>query len=447
MSRATRFFASRRYRGYVLALLVAVGVLAWVDRNVFAILLQSIKADLELSDTELGLLGGAAFGLFYATVGLPVAWFADRTNRRSLLAASLAAWSIMTALCGLATSFAALFLTRVGVGIGEAGGTPPSHSLVSDYFPPERRAFAFAVLSLYIPLGFALGYLGGGWLNEALGWRAAFVAVGLPGVIVALVVRVTLREPPRGAAEGVADPGAAPPLLSTLRQFWRRRALRHLPLGGAVHGIGAFAASVWLPAYFMRVHGASSVEAGAWMALAYGVGGGAGLVLGGMCMDRLVERTGDPRWHAWGPAAVMLLTAPVAALVYLAEPIWLAAAALLAATMLGHMFVGPVLAMVQGLAGLRRRAVAAAYYLLLANLVSMGAGPVIVGIVSDLLGATHGAASLRYALLLLVPATCLWAAAHFWLAAGSLRDDLAAARQEEPAAASEPPLAGHRAHA
>src|SRR5690606_22118481 len=221
--------ASRAYRAYVLALLIAVGVLGWIDRNVFAILLQSIKAELALADTELGLLGGAAFGIFYATVGLPIARLADRTNRRTLLAVSLTLWSVMTALCGAAAGFATLFLARVGVGIGEAGGTPSSHSLLADYFPPERRGFAFAVLSLYIPLGFALGYLGGGWLNEAFGWRAAFAIVGLPGVLVAFVVRLTLREPRRGAAEQAADTGAPPPLRASLRHFWRVRALRHLP--------------------------------------------------------------------------------------------------------------------------------------------------------------------------------------------------------------------------
>src|SRR5690606_24314667 len=174
------FAATSAYRGYVLALLIAVGVVGWVDRNVFAVLLESIKLDLGLSDTELGLLGGAAFGVFYAAVGLPVAWLADRTNRSLLLAFALGLWSLMTAACGLATSFMTLFLARMGVGIGEAGGSPPSQSLVSDYFPPERRALALGVLYLYIPLGFVVGFALGGWLGETLGWRLAFVAIGLP---------------------------------------------------------------------------------------------------------------------------------------------------------------------------------------------------------------------------------------------------------------------------
>ncbi|HEU4619672.1 MAG TPA: MFS transporter, partial [Gammaproteobacteria bacterium] len=286
-------------RRYVLGLLVAVGLAAWIDRNVLSVLLESIKADLGFSDTELGLLGGTAFGLFYAGVGLPVALLGDRGNRRSLIALALGLWSVMTALCGLASGFAALFLARVGVGVGEAGGTPPSHSLISDLFPPERRASALGIFSLYIPLGFLIGYAGGGWLDERVGWRLAFVIVGLPGVLLALLVRLTVREPRRGAREGLADTAAPAPLLSSLRVFSRRASLRHLPLGGALYGIGAFASAVWLPSYFARAFGAGSAEAGAWIALAYGAGGVAGVLAGGWLADRLVRRSGDARWYAW----------------------------------------------------------------------------------------------------------------------------------------------------
>jgi MFS family permease len=195
------FTVTPRYRRYVLALLVAVGVVGWVDRNVFAVLLESVKRDLVLSDTQLGALGGLAFGVFYATVGLPVAWLADRYDRRRLIAVSVALWSGMTALCGAANGFAGLLLARMGVGIGEAGGSPPSQSLVADYFPPERRAFALGVLYLHIPLGFMIGYAAGAGLAERFGWRLAFAIVGLPGLALAVLVRLTLREPPR--AEGI----------------------------------------------------------------------------------------------------------------------------------------------------------------------------------------------------------------------------------------------------
>ncbi|HEX7081884.1 MAG TPA: MFS transporter [Gammaproteobacteria bacterium] len=433
--------ASAAYRGFVLALLVAAGVAGWMDRNVLAVLLESIKLDLGFSDTELGLLGGAAFGVLYSIAGLPIAWVADRANRSALLALALGLWSVMTALCGAASSFSALFLARVGVGLGEAGGSPPSQSLISDYFPPERRGFALGVFYLHIPLGFVAGFLLGGWLDETVGWRLAFVIVGVPGVLLALVLRLTLREPPRGAADPFVPRAEAPALSAALRDLASRRSLRHLPVAGAAYGIGAFAAAVWLPAYFVRVHGVGAAEAGAWMALAYGVGGGVGVLAGGWLADRTSRRTGDERWYAWGSAAAVAATVPCACVLYLAESRALAVSSLLAGTAAGHMFLGPVTAMVQGLAGVSRRAVAAAIYLLLVNLVSMGVGPVAVGIVSDALGPRFGHAALRFALLGVVAASAVWAVVHFVLAARTLREDLASARGLRPDAASCQPAA------
>lgn len=427
------FSTTRAYRGYVLALLVAVGVVGWVDRNVFAVLLESIKLDLGLSDTELGLLGGAAFGVFYAAVGLPVAWLADRGNRSLLLAAALGLFSLMTAACGLASGFASLFLARMGVGIGEAGGSPPSQSLVSDYFPPERRAFALGILYLYIPLGFLVGFALGGSLGEALGWRLAFIAIGLPGVLLAIVVRLTLAEPPRGFSEGMAAPPSRAAFLATLRWFLSRPSLRHLPLAGAAHGLGAFAAAVWLPSYFVRMFGVGPAEAGVWMAIAYGCGGGIGVLSGGYLADRIVRSRGDARWYAWGSAAAVAASVPCALLLYLTDRPAVAVAALLAAMTFGHMFIGPVTAMMQSLAGIERRATAAAVYLLLVNLVSMGLGPVSVGVVSDALGPRLGADALRFALLFIVTGTWLWAAAHLLRVGKTLRDDLERARAGDAA--------------
>jgi MFS family permease len=415
---------ARVYRSYVLGLLVTVGIVGWVDRNVFAVLLQSIKTELELSDTELGLLGGVAFGVFYAGVGLPVAWLADRYSRSSLIAVALGLWSVMTAACGLAGGFLTLFLARVGVGIGEAGGSPPSQSLVSDYFPPTQRARALGVLYLYIPGGFVAGYLSAGWLDALVGWRLTFLIVGLPGVLLALVVRFTLLEPPRGHAEGGRDTESTPGLASTIRYFLTRPSLRHLPLAGAMHGIGAFAAAVWLPAYFMRTYEVTSTLAGAWMAMAYGFGGSAGVLCGGHIADAVVRRTGDSRWYAWGCAGVIIATLPCTFLLYLTHDRVLAVVALIAATLLGHMFLGPVAALLQNLAGVRRRATAAAFYLFLVNLVSMGVGPVAVGIASDYFSARFADGALRYALLVIVATTTVLASTHFLLAARTLRRDL-----------------------
>ena len=216
---------SPAYLRYALGLLCVVYVVNFVDRQVLSILLQSIKEDLGLSDLQLGLLSGTAFGLFYATLGIPIARLADRFSRKGVIAVCLALWSAMTALCGTASGFATLLLYRVGVGVGEAGGSPPAHSMISDYFPPERRASALGVFSLGVPLGILVGFLAGGWLDEALGWRLAFVVVGLPGVVLAVVVALTLREPPRGHSEGLAAAhGEAPGAFAVMPHLWRRAA-------------------------------------------------------------------------------------------------------------------------------------------------------------------------------------------------------------------------------
>lgn len=421
---------SNAYSHYVLGLLIVSGVCSWVDRSIFSILLQSIKLDFSFSDTQLGLLGGVAFGLFYATVGFPIARLADQHSRRNLLSVALALWSIMTTVSGMATGFLTLFLTRIGVGIGEAGGTPPSHSLISDYFPPERRGFAMGILSSYIPLGFLVSFLLGGWINQLLGWRKAFFVVGIPGVLVALLIRITLREPPRGLSEKVLDPGKTPSVLSTIRHFWNRPAMRHIPLAGAIQGIGAWAMSVWLPAYFMRIYGMSSGEVGTWMALIYGIGGGMGALCGGYLADRLVRKTGDQRWYMWGSGLTILVFVPFSFFIFLSSTATQSLFLLIIPIITMHMYLGPVVAMMQGLAGLRRRAVAAAFYLFLTNLISMGVGPVLVGMISDYFGRQYGSASLRYALLSIVVVTFPWAAAHFFAAARTLREDLAYAQND-----------------
>jgi len=433
------FAVSPTYRRYVLALLVTVGVSGWVDRNVLAALLQSIKLDLALSDTELGLLGGVAFGVFYAAVGLPVAWLADRYERRSLIAAALGLWSAMTAACGLAGGFAGLFLARIGVGVGEAGGSPPSQSLVSDYFGPEHRARAFGILYLQIPLGFVVGYLSGGWLDGLVGWRMTFLIVGLPGLVLAALVRISLREPRRGQSEGASGTATrAPSLLATIRHFLVDPPLRYLPLAGAVHGIGAFAAALWLPAYFIRAFGVTSATAGAWLAIAYGCGGAIGVLCGGLVADALVRVTRDARCYAWCCAGALAAALPCTTVVYLTNRPALAVAALVVATLLGHMFLGPVTALIQNLAGPRRRATAAAFYLFLVNLVSMGVGPVTVGFVSDRLGPTLGNDALRYALLATVTVTSVLASCLFLLAARAVPRRSASTTATNPAPALSP---------
>jgi MFS family permease len=219
--------------------MTVVYVINFVDRQILAILLQSIKTDLQLRDWQLGLLSGTAFGIFYATLGVPIARLADVFTRKGVMAICLAIWSGMTTLCGTASGFAMLLVYRVGVGIGEAGGSPPTHSMISDYFPPERRATALGIfslgVSLGVPIGILIGFLAGGWLDQTLGWRTAFVVVGLPGLLLGLLVAFTLKEPPRGLSVGLKTTGDAPSAAEVIRFLWRSRAFRHISFASGLY--------------------------------------------------------------------------------------------------------------------------------------------------------------------------------------------------------------------
>lgn len=418
--------SSRRYRRYALGLLLTIGVLAWIDRQILAILLEAIKRELSLSDTQLGLLGGIAFGLFSGVAGIPLAWLLDRVNRRNVLSACVAIWSVVTALSGAASGFAALFAARAMVGIGEAGVSPAAHSLVSDYFPPRERAAAHSVYLSYIPLGGLFGLLLGGWVNQLWGWRAAFFVVGAPGLAVALLARLTLREPARGQSDAVAVAELPLPLVASLRYLWRRRSLRHLQIGGALYGIGAFAAAGWLPAMFVRVHGMKTGEIGTALGLIGGLCGLAGTLTGGAACDRAFRATGDARWYMWISSIGIAIASGAWALVTLWPSATGALAVYAVPSFLGHMFLGPAVAMMQGMAGVRRRALIVGVYLMLTNLVAMGLGPLLVGAISDWLELRHGPGALPRALLWVVVPATLWSSLHFLLASRHLRDDLAA---------------------
>jgi predicted MFS family arabinose efflux permease len=421
------FSITRSYSIYALGLLLTVYIFNFLDRQILAVLLEAIKLEFQFTDTQLGLLGGVAFALFYSTLGIPIAWLADQHNRRNIIAASMALWSAMTALCGMATGFTSLYLARVGVGVGEAGGMPPSYSLISDYFPPERRGTALAVIGMGVPLGVLVGFLVGGWVNELFGWRAAFMVVGIPGIILALVLWITLREPPRGQYDAQQQLGRTPSFLSTIRHLWQRPACRHLTLAASLYGLAGWGAGIWQPSFFMRLHGMGSGEAGTWLAFVFGLSGAAGSMLGGVLGDRLFNTTGDPRWYMWLSAGGIFLGIPFVFLVYLWPTPIPALLFLIMPTIFGHMYMGPVMAMLLGIAGPPRRAMASATYGLVINLVAMGVGPLLVGISSDRLLPRYGDESLRYSILTVVVVATFWAAVHFLLANKTLREDLAAA--------------------
>ncbi len=283
---------SRAYANYVLGVLVLVYVMNFVDRQLISILIEPIKAEFGASDAEMGILTGFAFAIFYTIAGIPVARLADLWLRRSVIAIGLAVWSAMTALTGLSRSFTELTLARIGVGIGEAGGTPPSHALLSDYFPPERRATALGIFSLGVPLGTLVGYSLGGWIGEHFGWRAAFVWIGLPGLALALLVRLTVREPRRGGYEATRRAGGSATTGEVLRHLRALQTFRWLVPAVSLASFSGYGFAIWKPVFLMRVHDFSMAEAGLWIGLLSGATGFLSTLLGGFVADWLARR--DP---------------------------------------------------------------------------------------------------------------------------------------------------------
>jgi predicted MFS family arabinose efflux permease len=408
-------------RQYALGVLVVVYTFNFIDRQILSILLEPIKQELGLSDTALGLLTGFAFALFYATLGIPIARYADKGNRRNLVALALAIWSCMTALSGLAQNYWQLLAARIGVGVGEAGCSPPSHSMISDYFPANKRATALGIYSLGIPFGILFGFIAGGWLNEFFGWRVAFFVVGVPGLLLALVVRFSLREPPRGMAEGRTDTGEQPGILETFSYLWNKRSFRHLAFGGALTAFVGYGIVTWVPSFLIRSHGMDTGEVGTWLGLILGIPGGIGIVLGGWMADRYGAR--DTRWYLWVVSVALILGAPFAFGVYLSDsPVW-ALIFLIMPVLLGNFYQATTFSQTQGLVTLRMRAVAAAILLFILNIIGLGAGPQAVGILSDLLNPAYGQESLRYSLLIFSFVN-VWAAWHFYVAGKTLAEDL-----------------------
>jgi predicted MFS family arabinose efflux permease len=412
------------YRNYVLAVLAFGYLLNAFDRSILGILLEPIKLEFGASDTALGLLGGIAFAAFYATLGIPVALWADRSNRRNILALSIFVWSGMTALCGLATTFVMLLLARIGTAIGESGGSPPSHALLCDYFSAQRRGTALAIYALGAPAGAMLGGLLGGIGNELFGWRVTFVLAGLPGLLLAPLVLFTILEPRSAAPAAVQQHKRdAPPLRTVIAYLWQRPSFAHLCIACALHAAAIYGTAAFNASFLIRSHGWSSTEIGQLFALAGGVGI-VGTFVGGVIADRCAERWNDPRWYLWVCGLSTLLMAPALYVTYLSPGPLAVVGAFTVGGFLASVFFGPSFAATQALAAPQMRAVTASILIFIKTMVGMGIGPLLIGGASDLLAPAYGQHALRYALLLAVLFN-LWAALHFFLSARHLRADLA----------------------
>lgn len=398
------------HRAYTLFVLVLVFTSSHVDRQIIGILGQPIKEALEISDAQLGLLGGLMFALFYATLGVPMAMWADRRNRRNLIAFSITLWSGMTAVCGLAQNYWQLLIARIGVGVGEAGSNPPSHSIISDLYAPHERATAMAIFATGVNIGICLGYLIGGWVNEYLGWQAAFFAVGFPGLIIALLVRFTLTEPARGYSERIRTQQPAPPFGAVAKFMIANPLIRQVVIGNTLMAFAGYALVIWVPTFLQRVFDMGSGETGTILAVLVGVGGAVGTFTSGLLADRLSTR--NEGWRGWVVAGAILLATPFAAGAFLAADSTTAVWCYVMPAVLLGAYIGPGFAIVQTAMPLEMRSVGAAINLFIANIVGLGAGPTTVGILSDYLAPTVGEDSLRYALLAMV-AVLIWGALHF----------------------------------
>lgn len=412
-------------RRYTLGVLVVVYTFNFIDRQILSILIEPIKADLGASDFGMGLLSGTAFAIFYAVLGMPLALVADRWNRRNLVALSLAIWSGMTALSGLALNFWHLAIARVGVGVGEAGCSPSAHSMLADLYRADERATALGIYSLGIPFGIMFGLFAGGAIADAFGWRLAFFVVGIPGLILSLVLWLTVKEPPRGYADGYAAtdaPERAPSIPEVFGYLLTRPAFLHMAVGGGLTAFVGYGLITWAPTFFVRTHGMSLTEAGFWLGLVLGIPGGIGIVAGGWASDFFGGS--DARWRLWVVAAALIVVVPIGAAAYLVPQWWLSLLLFCVPILLGNFYQGTTFAQTQSLAPVRMRAMAAAILLFLLNFIGFVFGPPAVGLLSDVLVPSLGEESLRYSLLILGFVN-LWAGYHYWRAGSSLPKDLA----------------------
>lgn len=415
-------FINTSTRRYVLAVLFVVYTFNFIDRQILAILLPSIKAEFGVNDTVLGFLAGPAFAVFYATLGVPIALIGDRWSRRNLIAIALALWSGMTALSGMATSVTQLALARIGVGVGEAGCSPPAHSMISDYYPPEKRSAAMGIYTSGISIGIMLAFLVGGWVAQNIGWRQAFFIVGIPGLLLSLVVRFTVREPVRGLSENRSDTVERPGMLQVAKILFSRKSFIHMAVGSGLASFGGYAVISFFPSFLNRSHGMNAAEIGVWLGIILGVAGSIGFAGGGYFADHLGRKS--RRRSLNGVAIATLISWLFMVPVYLVWNPYLALAIFVVPAALSNFYLATTIAQTQSLVGLRMRAVASAFLFFILNIIGLGLGPQIAGTLSHLMTESFGVESMRYSLLAITAIVSPWSAFHYFVAAKHIEGDL-----------------------
>jgi predicted MFS family arabinose efflux permease len=413
---------SNLYTKFVLGMLTLVYVFNFVDRQLLVILQESIKKELRLSDTQLGLLSGFTFAIFYVTLGIPIARLADKRNRRNVVAVSLGLWSVMTAFSGLARNFIQLLLARIGVGVGEAGGSPPAHAMISDYFPPEKRSTALSVYSTGIYIGVLIGFLMGGYLNQHLGWRTAFFVLGTPGLIFSLVFYTTVKEPKKGATDSQKTAtGETPSLRNVLKLLYSGKVFVYLAMATGLHVFCIYGLLNWAPSFLSRLHGMKNADIGVSLGLIYGMGGAIGTWAGGYLTDYFGKK--DKRYYLKIPGyAIILSILFTSGTLFLQNTIF-TLVCLGGCAFLQSMYLGPSVAVAHSLVPASMRALTSAILFFVLNLVGLGLGPLAVGIISDLLNPALGIESLRWALSILIMISA-GSATLFFTAANKIIVDL-----------------------
>lgn len=400
-------------------MLLVVYIFNFVDRQILAILAGPIQADLALSDTQMGLLGGVAFALLYSTMAVPLAWLADRTNRSWVITISLGLWSGFTALCGLATGFWSIFLARLGVGIGEAGGVAPSYALISDFYPSEKRARALSIYSLGIPIGSALGVMAGGYIAATVDWRLAFLVVGASGLLIAPFFKWLVHDPIK---ETTTEENVEAPLKfrEIVKILSRKKAFWFLALGAASSSMLGYGIAFWLPSLLMRSFELDLIETSRFFGAILLIGGVAGVLGGGILGDWL--GTKDRAAYGYVPAVAFLLAVPFFAAGIMSSSATIAFLLFLIPQGLAYVWLGPVLSAVQHLVTAETRATASALFLLINNLIGIGGGIFFLGALSDYLTPIYGDEGLRYSMLISLGFYVI-AALFMALAARPLRRD------------------------